>query len=439
MDAAGCEILLREWTTLTAGRTLPPVGPQPLDVLDLEAKPMVTRLSAAAARYWRAQLTSIPQAMFPLPTKATATRNDWHPGLRIRSEVAMTQLAAISARTGTSNSTIMLAAINALVCQHSGHASCVTTSLSGNRVPRALREFFGTLSQDALLTVPVPETGTFDQLVHAVRAAALTAYRAAWYDSTAIWAAITEVSADRGISYARDLVFNDMSPLPTGTDGEFVTAAARSRLPAIWLPGAQYTFSADDAELTASLQPQPAQNIPGRFVVYVYRLDTELDVILHVDPACLDATELLAFGRSLLRLLRAAADGDLPLKDLPALTTLAPMARDADWVLADSCWVELAAERDLLAEVLGNRPQALVAVPDEQLGNRLVCYLTGPADLADLHQRCLALLPGRITVIAPHEYVVCATAPPDPADLASWAAVPVIARGSGRESAGEPR
>ncbi|TCO44784.1 condensation domain-containing protein [Actinocrispum wychmicini] len=426
MDAAACEILLREWTALASGRPLPPAGPQPLDVVELERTPPVRRLTSGATKYWASRMRHVPQAMFPLSARVTATRDDWHPGLRIRSRTAMTHLADIAARTSASHSVIMLAAVNAIVCHYTGQSTCVTTSLSGNRVLRRLRDFFGSLSQDALLSVPVPETGTFDELVRDVRAAALAAYRAGWFDPAEVWSAITEASAQRGICYARDLVFNDMSQLSSGAD--FVTASAQSRLPAVWLPG-EDDLTVNESDVDASLRPQPAENIPCRLVVYVYRLDTELDVILHVDPACMDAGELAEFGRFLLRLLRAAAESDVPVKDLPALTTLTPLTYGEGWFLVDSCWVEIDAVRDLLAEVLGDRPHFVSVLPDQRIGHRVTCHLAGPADIEDIHRRCVAALPGRVTVVAPHEYVVCAEVPPDPN---GWATAPVIARGDGR-------
>jgi hypothetical protein len=431
MDAAACEILLREWAALTAGRPLPPAGPQPLDVVELERQPAVRRLTEAAPGYWRSQLAHVPQAMFPLPAATTVADPGWHPGLRIRSRAAMGQLAGIGARTGASSSMILLAAVNALVCRHTGHTACVTTSLAGNRVLRRLRDCFSSLSQDALVSVPVPENGTFDELVHRVRAAALPGYRAAWFDPALMWDTINDACARRGISYARDLVFNDMSALSAGPDGDVVARGARSRLPSVWIPG-DTEPTATEPDLAASLEPQAALNIPSRFVVYVYRLDTELDVIVHADPRCLDAAALTAFGASLLRLLRAAAEHDLPLKELAAVSTLDPVARDEDWVLIDSCWLERSATRSMVAEVLGDRPHLVVFGPD-----RLVCFLAGPADPADLHRRCVAALPGRVTVIAPHEYVVCAGPPDDPADPDQWAALPATVRGGGRAAGGD--
>jgi hypothetical protein len=130
-------------------------------------------------------------------------------------------------------------------------------------------------------------------------------------------------------------------------------------------------------------------------------------------------------GRGLLSLLRAAAEGDLPLKELDSLTTLAPIERGDGWYLSDSCWVELDAVRDLVSSVLGDRPHLVSAEPDERLGHRLVCYLAGPARPAELHTEMLAALPGRPTALSPHRYVVCAEPPADPLDPSAWAAMTV--------------
>ncbi|MBB5953722.1 hypothetical protein FHS29_000292 [Saccharothrix tamanrassetensis] len=433
MDVATCEILLREWSALTAGRELPPAGPQPLDVVEFEQKPFVRRLAQASARYWEARLREVPQAMFPVPAAKTSAKTDWHhPGLRIRSRAVMAHLAAVSERTAASASTILLAAVNALVCHRTGQSTCVTTSLYGNRAFQQLADLFGTISQDALLSVPVPETGTFDELVHDVRAQSLAAYRAAWYDPAVVWDVITRVTAERGASYARDVVFNDMSPL-TGTGD--VERSALNRLPWVWIPGGT-DLETDDAELDASLEWLPPENVPSRFVVYVYRLDEELDVTFLVDPVCLDRDEVTEFGRALLRLLRAAAERDLPLKEVAGSTALRPVTRGEGWYPADSCWIEIDAVRGLLADVLGDRPHFVEAVPDEAAGYRLVCYLTGPADPEDVHRQCVERLPGRVTAITPHEYVVCASPPDDPADAGGWRARLVVSSSSGR---GGPR
>ncbi|MEU5693167.1 condensation domain-containing protein [Actinosynnema sp. NPDC020468] len=392
MDVATCELLFREWTALTAGTPLPDPAPQPLDLVELERKPAVARLRQAAVGYWESLLDRVPQTMFT--TGGDAPR----PGLRVRSERAAEHLAAIAARTGASASTVLLAAIKALVAHRTGHSSCVTTSLSGNRNLKQLRNYFGTVSQDSLVWVPVPADGTFDALVAAVRAATLPAYRAAWFDPEQVWKAISAASDRRGIRYARDLVFNDMSPL-AGADDEVVDRGARRRLPAVWVPGGT-PFAPNDGD--AQFERLPAEPVPCRLIAFVYRLDAEVDVALHADTACLDEDELAEFARALLAVLRAAAARDVPLTELVGSTALRPVARDGRWRLVDSCWVDLDAARATATALLGDRFRGLEAVPDAVLGHRLVCHLAG--EVADIRERFLnALGP---TVVAPHEYVV---------------------------------
>ena len=46
------------------------------------------------------------------------------------------------------------------------------------------------------------------------------------------------------------------------------------------------------------------------------------------------------------------------------------------------------------------------------------------------HARCMAALARHPTAITPRHYVICPTAPPDPADPAAWP--PPLAAGTGR-------
>jgi hypothetical protein len=62
-----------------------------------------------------------------------------------------------------------------------------------------------------------------------------------------------------------------------------------------------------------------------------------------------------------------------------------------------------------------------------------VAYVAGFVGSATAaHDRCLALLPGRVDAMTPRWYVLCATAPGDPTDLPSWRDQPVWSHGSGR-------
>lgn len=179
-------------------------------------------------------------------------------------------------------------------------------------------------------------------------------------------------------------------------------------------------------------------------MLIAHRLEDGLDLGLWADPQVLSAEEAAEFGRSFVRLLAEAADGDLPLDRLPALTGLTPVRRGGDWVRSDRCWVDLAAVRGLAAEALGDRPHLVLAEPDERLGHRLVCHLAAPADrpgaadpadLAGVHRRILDLLPGRPSAITPQWYVVHTGPVPDAADTeaaAAWRERPVLTEGPGR-------
>lgn len=432
MDVAACEVLHAEWHALSRGEPLPrPPALEPVDVVELERTPSVKRLGEGAVRYWAARIGEVPQAMFTLSHRAPA-KNDWlHPGLHIRSRTAPAQLEAIAERTGASASAVALAALTVLIGHRTRNASVVTTSLSGNRVVRKLHGFFGSLAQDALLPVDLTGLDTFDDVVRQVRSAALPAYRHSWFDPTAVWQVINGTSAQRGISFARDLVFNDMSALAAAAGSP--EPSALGRLPGVWIPGHQAPYE-PDPELDGSLTWLPAEDIPCRFFSCLYRLEEEFELTLWIDPCVLDKGEAEEFGRALLRLLRAAAASELPLAGLTSLTTLEPVGRDEDWYLSDRSWIELDAVRDLLSEVVGDSPHLVTTEPDERLGHRLVCHLVAPTAPESVHERTLVALPGRVTAMAPHRYLVHPVAPPADrvGDPAAWESLPVIADASGR-------
>ncbi|MFE2723233.1 condensation domain-containing protein [Kitasatospora sp. NPDC059327] len=452
MDATSWEILVEEWAALMDGRELPAAAAlQPIDVVALEERPSVRRLTESSLSYWDARMRAVPQAAFALPGLTDPAEKDWHhTGLRIVSERAAEHLGRIAERTGVSRSVITLAAFGALVARRVAEPDCAITSLSANRVVKELRGYFGTLAQDAMLLLDTAAPETFDQLARECRAEAMRAYRASWFDPIRAWEVINGVGAQRGISFARDLVFNDMSAL-----GKGAAASAGRRFPSVRTPGEGKDRGEYDETLDLRLDPLPAELVPSRLVLIAHRLEDRLDLGLWADPQVLTAGQAAEFGRSFVRLLAAAADGDLALDRLPGLTALTPVRRGADWVRSDRCWVDLVAVRRLAADVLGDRPHLVLAEPDERLGHRLVCHLAAPvarpatgdaaddrtddatddADLAGVHRRMLDLLPGRPSAITPQWYIAHTGPAPDApgADAAdAWRALPVLTEGPGR-------
>jgi hypothetical protein len=130
-----------------------------------------------------------------------------------------------------------------------------------------------------------------------------------------------------------------------------------------------------------------------------------------------------------------AADADAG--DLPAGegTGLAPDARGDDWCLTDGSWAYLPAVAELVRSASGASRAEVFPVPGPH-GDRLTAYLSGPAslDIAALHERCVAALPGSRIALAPHQYVITAAAP-DAGGTGSpgWSRLPVLAAGTGRD------
>lgn len=432
LDVAACEVLHLEWAALSNDRALPAAARlEPIDVVELENTAALKRVGAASLRYWAGRLDRVPQAMFT-PSWTTPAKTDWrHEGLCIRSATIPAALEKIAERTGASPSAVVLTALAVLVGYRTTHDTVVITSLSGNRVVRKLKYFFGSLAQDALLPVDLGGLSTFDEAVRQVRSAALPAYRHSWFEPTAIWQVINGVTGARGISFARDLVFNDMSLLATSVESP--EQSARSRLPGVWIPGHQ-AAAVDDLEIGGSLTWLPPEDIPCRFFACLYRLDGEFELTLWVDPQILPKDEAHELGRSLLALLHSAARADLPLDDLAALTGLSPVERGAGWLRSDQSWIELDAVRDLMAGVLGDVPHLVTAEQSERLGHRVVCHVAAPADPEDLHERAVAALGGRVTSIAPQLYLVhpAAPAPDRRSDVDAWSAIPAVGRSTGR-------
>ncbi|MEH0581032.1 condensation domain-containing protein [Streptomyces sp. B21-108] len=431
LDAAALALLLREWLTLQAGQELPEAAEvRPVDLAVIEASPEGRRRSADSLRYWEGQLRSTPQAMLTLPAAPSSAAAPSVPTsirrLRIRSHSAAEALGVLAERTRTSRSRIVLTALCALTAHLAGQRRAVAVTISGNRRLPGLTDYVGTVAQDALLSVDTSET-TFDGLVHRVRKSAELAYANSWFDATELRKTIWRVACERGTSFARDCVFNDISSL--GLDD--------------WKRAGQE--DPRDPAQEIQLDWLPAEPFARGLELWAFRLKGELDLTLSADPSQLRAEDAELFGRGIAALLIEAARRDLPLDEIPAVTGLTAVVRGPRWLMSDGCWINLVDMHELVAAALASlaepsRPASFQVIPepDDRLEHRLVCYLTGvsPAwsttQLARLHTACVSGLHGRRSAMAPHRYVVCDGAPADAADAAAWRELPVLLDTTGR-------
>src|SRR5580692_6471360 len=152
-DFAG---LLRDPARRQVGRP----GHQPLDQAELEATPAEQRRADAALDYLREQSWRIPRCLYAVP------------GARISGESLVVELSSVAAamavrrvaaRTRTSRSSIVLAAICAVVGRRAGYRELVFPVLSSNRFERHLVNYVGSLAEVPIATVEIAGR-SFDEL-----------------------------------------------------------------------------------------------------------------------------------------------------------------------------------------------------------------------------------------------------------------------------------
>ncbi len=132
------------------------------------------------------------------------------------------------------------------------------------------------------------------------------------------------------------------------------------------------------------------------------------------------------------RLLVAAARGDVPASRMPEIIGLEPLPGTPDRILVDHCWVDVAAVQRLVDDAVA---PAIARVFASAAGRPLVACLTATDTIRtpqQAHARCMTALARHPTAITPRHYVICPTAPPDPADPTAWPAP--LATGTGRAS-----
>jgi hypothetical protein len=405
------EIIDQEFAAMRADRSARWVGPprhQPLDQAELESAPGRRRQAEVALRYWREQLSRMPQCLYATPRTAPDAESLC---AGLSSVAGALAAAAIAARTRTSRASIVLAAIGAVLAQRTGYRDLLFPALSSNRFEPRLTRYVGTLAQGCLTALEVPGLG-FDALVRHTWTAVLESCRHGSYD------AFRRVEMARRIEHDRGMRF-DYEPL-------FNSVAAETGVPNQVSPPAMIEQARRSTSV--SWRSMPAAASPLRFDLWqadeVLRLD-----LWTGDTGRVSSDELRSLLLAVENLLVSAAAGDLNADQIRAAVRLEPIARGPGWLLVDSCWVELAEVQRVLDEAFGPDAARVFAQAD---GRRLVAYLAETGSVRDpvqAHARCMAALAGHPTALAPRHYVVCAATPADPADWSAW---PVLRAGDGR-------
>ncbi|MEU4741538.1 condensation domain-containing protein [Actinosynnema sp. NPDC023658] len=415
VDFGSIEVLKREFTEMLAHPDRRHVGGprhQPLDQAELEATPAERRRTRAANDYVRELARRQPRCLLALPG---ATRSGESLGVELSSPAAAMAVRQVAARTRCSRSSVVLAATCAVLARRTGYRELVFPSLSSNRFERHLVDFVGSLAQGNLVAVEVGDR-SFDALVKHTWAAVLEASRHSRYDGVERGGSDERIQHERGMHFLYDPLFNSL--VPESWSG--VTAGVKHR----------------PEEITAALRqtelrwrPVPHNGTPVRIGLNEVDGRVLLD-LWSADTGLVPRTEMESWLLAVERLLVGAAAGDLDAARIREATGLDPIARPADWVLVDSCWVDLAEVQQLLDEALAPSVARVYGSVD---GRDLVAYLTATDAVRtpeQAHARCLAALPDHLNALAPRHYVLCPTAPVDATDPAAWPTP--LATGTGR-------
>ncbi|WP_447002080.1 condensation domain-containing protein [Saccharothrix isguenensis] len=415
VDFGSIEVLKREFAEMVAHPDRRQVGEprhQPLDQAELEATPTERRRTRAANDYVRELARRQPRCLLALPGARPSGESL---AVELSSPAAAMAVRQVAARTRSSRSSVVLAATCAVLARRTGYRELVFPSLSSNRFDRHLVDFVGSLAQGNLVAVEVGDR-SFDALVKHTWAAVLEASRHARYDGVERGASDDRIQHERGMHFFYDPLFNNL--MHESWSG--VTAGVKHR----------------PEEITAALRqtelrwrPVPRNGTPMRFGLDEVDGRVRLD-LWSADTGLVPRAEMESLLLAVERLLVGAAGGDLDASRIREVTGLDPIARTPDWVLVDSCWVDLAEVQQLLDEALEPSTARIFGSVD---GRDLVAYLTATDAVRtpeQAHARCLAALPGRINALTPRHYVLCPTAPADATDPAVWPAP--LTTGTGR-------
>jgi hypothetical protein len=396
----------------------PTSGPahQPLDQAELEATPTERRRADAALDRLREQSWRIPRWLYALPGTRPAGESLV---VELSSVAAAMAVRRVATRTRTSRSSIVLAGICAVLARRANYSELVLPVPSSNRFERHLLNYVGAVAQGTIATIEIAGR-SFDELVGHAWTTVMEASRHARYNAAKRAAMDELIEHERGLRFDYGPMFNSLVPeswsgLTAGVGfepEEIDVALARTELR--W-------------------RPMPVSSTPIRFTLNQTDGCLRLDV-WGGDAGLVPRAELESVLLAVERVLVAAAHGDVTDARLPGLIGLEPLTGTPDRILVDHCWVDVADIQHLVDDAVAPAAAHVFASAD---GRPLVAHLAATDAIQtpeQAHDRCMSVLAHHPTAITPRHYVICRTAPADPADLTAWPAP--LATGTGRARVG---
>jgi hypothetical protein len=359
-------------------------------------------------------LQAMPQTMLPRQAAEVAAHSRYR-YLTFDSAALALAVSALAARHNVSPSAVLYAGL----CAVTGFVNSLGRSYLqltvGNRTTAQTRYVLGMYTEDVPVVVDLADAGMAEVIARSGRAV-VQAARFGRYPPADLDARRRATESERGVAFDLSCWLNYRTmparrPQPTGPPDHqrLSEAAARTR----------WRWSAGPRASTST------------YFVFADDAGDLLRVQVQFDSALLPSDEALAWLRGVERLLCAATSREIGIDEIGSCTGLTPDARGDGWYLTDGSWAYLPAVAELVRSASGASRAEVFPGRD---GDRLTVYLTEPAslDIASLHESCVAALPGRRIAIAPHQYVICAGAPPTGAGIEGWRRLPMLATGAGR-------
>ena len=360
---------------------------------------------------------AMPQTMLPRQA-AEVPADSRYQYLTFDSTALAMAVSALAVRHNVSPSAVLYAGL----CAVTGFVSSLDRSYLqltvGNRTSAQTRFVLGMYTEDVPVVVDLADAGMAEVIARSGRAI-VQAARLGRYPPLDLDARRRAIESERGLAFDLSCWLNYRTmptrrARPSGTPDQqgLSNAAERTR----------WRWSAGPRASTSS------------YFVFADDAGDMLRVQVQFDSALLPPDEALAWLRGVERLLCAATAREIGMHEIGACTGLTPDARGDGWCLTDGSWAYLPAVAELVRGASGAASAEVFLVPGPD-GDRLTAYLSGPAslDIASLHDRCVAALPGSRIALAPHQYVIRAAAPSVAAPgSADWRRLPVLAAGTGR-------
>ena len=200
LDGWASDLVTSELESLLAGRPLQAVAWDPLQQAQLEHSEQGRARTASAVRHWRSRLSTAPPRTVHAWQPSTPPVRRW---AMVSTHLAVA-VGAITARTQTSTSSVLLTLAALGHCASTGADVAALRLISSNRFTEQQRNLAATTAQNGLVVTPLGSDG-LDTLVRRVHQEARLGYFYAAYDPRTLDDAISEEFADR----MPDAFFND--------------------------------------------------------------------------------------------------------------------------------------------------------------------------------------------------------------------------------------